>query len=84
MVEVLPKWNGDVIGAMHRIRMSSGALAYCMGVNRRYVSKILNSEKQTEYVKDKVEAAIRSFMEERGIVDDGILPDRKEKIDVPL
>lgn len=67
MYQVLPEWNGWAVGALHRIGMTKSTLALESGVRRQYVSRILNSKRNSAMAKAKIESAIRSFCEERGI-----------------
>ncbi len=46
-MQLLPEWNGKVVGAMHRMYMTKTALAKEMGVSREYASRIINSAEQT-------------------------------------
>ena len=66
-MELLPEWNGKVKGIMHRMYMTENALAKEMGVTRQYASKVLNSSSQTAESRIKVEAALESFAQSRGI-----------------
>lgn len=60
MAHILPAWNGHVISACHRMGITRDALAKEMGVNRTYLSKILNKKRTTEYTRSLVEEALRS------------------------
>lgn len=64
---VLPEWNGKVVGVMHRMGMTVQALALEIGVQRTYVSKLLNTPNHLSRTRSKVERGLRSFAEERGI-----------------
>ena len=66
-MQLLPEWNGKVVGVMHRMYMTKTALAKEMGVSREYASKIVNSLNQTVEARIKVEAALESFARSRGI-----------------
>ena len=66
-MDLLPEWNGKVVGAMHRMYMTKTALAKEMGVSREYASRILNSLDQTTEARIKVESALESFARSRGI-----------------
>ena len=39
------QWIGDVVGQMHRHKISKSALAEHMGMSREYVSMILNGHR---------------------------------------
>lgn len=67
MYMVLPEWNGWAVGTMHRIGLTINALAAESGVRRQYVSRILNSKRNTDSAMEKIDSAIRSFCEARGI-----------------
>ena len=66
-MELLPEWNGKVVGVMHRMYMTKTALAKEMGVSREYASRIINSTDQAAEARIKVEAALESFAQSRGI-----------------
>ena len=66
-MEMLPEWNGKVVGVMHRMYMTKTALAKEMGVSREYASRIINSAEQTTEARIKVESALESFARSRGI-----------------
>ena len=63
---LLPKWNGDMIGAMHRIGITEDAVAGAMGVTRTYLSRQLNSPKVSSDTKAKIENAIAYEAMKRG------------------
>lgn len=67
MVEILPEWNGNVVGVMHRMWITNEALAKEMGVQRTYVSKVLNSPHLGVKARSRVEDALRSLAEQREI-----------------
>lgn len=66
-MELLPEWNGKVVGVMHRMYMTKKALAAEMGVARTYASKVINSPAQTAETRAKVEAALESFARSRSV-----------------
>ncbi len=78
MVKTLPKWNGEVVGAMHRMGMTVNALSVEMGVTRTYVSKLLNTPRHTEQTRSRVENAMRSFAEEIGINFEDVWPAKEQ------
>ena len=67
LVEILPEWNGKVVGVMHRMGMTVQALAVEIGGQRTYASKLLNTANHMEQTRSKVEQGLRSFAKERGI-----------------
>lgn len=66
-MELLPEWNGKVVGVMHRMYMTKKALALEMGVARTYASKVINSPVQSRETRVKVESALESFARSRDI-----------------
>ena len=67
-MQLLPEWNGRVVGVMHRMYMTKTALAKEMGLSREYVSRVLNSEdEQSDAMRIKVETALESFAKSRKI-----------------
>ena len=66
-MELLPEWNGDVVKVMCRMYMTKQALAKEMGLSRTYVSKLLNSPRNSDQTKRKIETALESFARSRGL-----------------
>ena len=66
MADLLPEWNGKVVGVMHRMYMTQVALAAEMGTSREFVNRTLASPRQTPELRQKVETALESFARSRG------------------
>ena len=70
---LLPRWNGEMIGAMHRIGITEDAVEGAMGVTRSYLSRQLNSPKVSPETKDRIEAAIVYEAMKRGFTRNDVL-----------
>ncbi len=57
----LEDWTADVVGRMHKIRLTGKRLAERAGITNAYLSSVLNSHKGTEETKQRVIAALESF-----------------------
>lgn len=54
---MLAQWIADLVGKMHKFKISKTRLAEELGVTREYVSMVLNGHREPAGVKEKFEAA---------------------------
>lgn len=55
---MLAQWIADVVGQMHKHRISKGRLAQHLGLTREYVSLVLNGHRDPPGVEDKFRKAV--------------------------
>ena len=53
------KWTGRLIGRMHNERITYEQLANEMGVNKAYISMILNGKRKPPNIQKRMEAIIK-------------------------
>lgn len=54
-------WTAEVVGRMHRLRISNSQLAQRAGTSPTYLSTVLNGHKGSEEMKDKIFKALDSL-----------------------
>ena len=59
------KWTGQLIGRMHNERITYEQLANEMGVNKAYISMILNGKRNPSNVQKRMEDALDSVIDRR-------------------
>ena len=61
------KWTGRLIGQMHNERITYEQLANEMGVNKAYISMILNGKRKPPNIQKRMETALKAIIKrERG------------------
>lgn len=63
---MLAQWIGEVVGQMHRNKISKSQLAEHMGVSREYVSMILNGHRYPEGAETRFRSAIAEIVQRNG------------------
>lgn len=58
---MLEDWTADVVGRMHKSRITGLQLAEKVGITNAYLSTVLNGHKGTESTKVKILAALESL-----------------------
>lgn len=56
------KWTGRLIGRMHNERITYEQLANEMGVNKAYISMILNGKRKPPNIQKRMEAAFDAII----------------------
>lgn len=56
------KWTGRLIGRMHNERITYEQLANEMGVNKAYISMILNGKRKPPNIQKRVETALEAII----------------------
>ena len=56
------KWTGRLIGRMHNERIPYEQLANEMGVNKAYISMILNGKRKPPNIQKRMEAALEAII----------------------
>lgn len=56
------KWTGRLIGRMHNERITYEQLANEMGVNKAYISMILNGKRKPSNIQKRMEAALEAII----------------------
>lgn len=56
------KWTGRLIGRMHNERITYEQLANEMGVNKAYISMILNGKRKPPNIQKRMEAALGAII----------------------
>jgi transcriptional regulator with XRE-family HTH domain len=59
---MLAQWIGEVVGKMHRHKISKTQLAEHLGVTREYVSMVLNGHREPAGAQEKFEAAVNQII----------------------
>lgn len=59
---MLAQWLGDVVGRMHRNRITITQVAREMGVTREYLSMILNGHREPDGARERLEAAVDAII----------------------
>ena len=65
-MEALPAWNGHVVSALHRMRMSRESLAKEIGFSRQRLYNVINSDNPSDYSRSLVEDGLRSYAAKHG------------------
>ena len=68
---MLAQWIGEVVGRMHRHRITITQMAQEMGVTREYLSMILNGHREPPDIEKRLNDALDSVIEKNRIVGDG-------------
>lgn len=66
---MLENWTGEVVGRMHKAKITGLQLAERMGVTNAYLSTVLNGHKGSEDTKRRVFAALESLEAEKNAAD---------------
>ena len=56
------KWTGRLIGRMHNERITYEQLANELGVNKAYISMILNGKRKPPNIQKRMEAALKAII----------------------
>mgnify|MGYP004487198201 FL=1 len=56
------KWTGRLIGRMHNERITYEQLANEMGVNKAYISMILNGKRKPPNIQKRMAAALEAII----------------------
>lgn len=64
---MIEDWTADVVGRMHRAKITGLRLAERAGITNAYLSTVLNGHKGNEDTKQKVLTALESLEAEAGI-----------------
>ena len=55
---MLAQWIADLVGKMHKFKITKTRLAEELGVTREYVSMVLNAHREPAGAKDKFRRAV--------------------------
>lgn len=55
---MLAQWTSDLVGKMHKYKISKGQLADHMGISREYVSMVLNGHREPTGAEEKFGKAV--------------------------
>lgn len=64
---MLEEWTADVVGRMHRAKITGLQLAERAGLTNAYLSTVLNGHKGTDETKQRIIVALESLEVEAGI-----------------
>lgn len=64
---MLEEWTADVVGRMHRAKITGLQLAKRAGITNAYLSTVLNGHKGTDETKQRIIVALESLEVEAGI-----------------
>lgn len=64
---MLEEWTADVVGRMHRAKITGLQLAERAGITNAYLSTVLNGHKGTDETKQRIIVALESLEAEAGI-----------------
>lgn len=59
------KWTGRLVGKMHNEEITRNDLAEELGVNKAYISMILNCDRKPPGIQQRLEAAVDAIIERR-------------------
>ena len=59
------KWTGALIGKMHNYRITYDMLAEKLGVQKSYVSMILNGKRKPPNIRQRMETALNELIAEQ-------------------
>lgn len=62
---MLEKWTGRLIGKMHNERITYAELAEEMGVNKSYISMLLNGRRKPPNIQKRMEDAVDAIIARR-------------------
>ena len=60
---MLAQWTGDLVGKMHKHKVSKTQLAAEMGVSREYVSMVINGHREPADAETRFSAALERIIE---------------------
>lgn len=60
---MLAQWTADVVGQMHKWKISMKQLADHIGVSREYVSMVLNCHREPAGAEQKFKTALNELIE---------------------
>lgn len=58
---MLDSWTADVVGRMHRLKITGPQLAARVGTSNTYLSTVLNGHKGSDDMKEKILRAMESL-----------------------
>lgn len=61
---MLAQWTADLVGQMHKWKISMKQLADHMGLSREYVSMILNGHREPDGAKERFGRAVAEIVAE--------------------
>ena len=64
---MLAQWTADLVGKMHKFKVSKTMLADEMGVSREYVSMVLNGHREPAGAEAKFSAALDRIIDAQQI-----------------
>lgn len=59
------KWTGRLIGVMHNNCITYEQVANKLGVNKAYISMILNSRRKPNGIQERLEGAVQELIDQR-------------------
>ena len=62
---MLAQWTGDLVGQMHKHRISKQQLADHLGISREYVSMVLNGHREPAGAEEKFRQAVEEIVASR-------------------
>lgn len=62
---MLENWTADVVGRMHRLKITGPQLAERAGTSNTYLSTVLNGHKGSPEMKEKILAALEALEAEQ-------------------
>lgn len=62
---MIEKWTGRLIGKMHNERITYAELAEEMGVNKSYISMLLNGRRKPPNIQKRMEDAVDAIIARR-------------------
>lgn len=72
--DVLSEWSGNIVAVMHRCWINYSELASEAGLSRQRLYNILKTEPIREPTKQRIDAALRSCIEKKGLNPDDFYP----------
>ena len=57
------QWTGDLVGQMHKHKITKGQLAEKMGLSREYVSMVLNGHRDPAGAEEKFRTALAELIQ---------------------
>jgi len=72
--EVLSEWSGNVVAIMHRCWINYSELANEAKISRQRLYSILKTEPIREPTKQRIDTALRSCIEKKGLNPDDFYP----------
>ena len=62
---MLAHWIGEIVGLMHKYRISNKQIAAHLGVTPEYISMVLNGHREPDGIEDRLRNAIDEIVENR-------------------